>query len=234
MKTTKPLVASIALLLASVSARAQGISYSWIGSDNGNWNVSGNWNQKGGFPNGSTDSANFNGTGTSGSLLRVNVNGSFAIGTVNITDSNTTGAGFNLKTGTLTFPSGGLLSNSTNHSIVGSNLALSNFLFVSLGSATSNLDLTGTISGTGQIQAYNSGNLVLTGNNTFTGGVSFFGDTLEINSNAALGAASGTLIMGSGSTLLLNGNVSGGRVISINGRQLTRSRRVAAASNETV
>ena len=193
MKLTKPLAASIALLLAGVSVLAQGgTSYSWIGSDNGNWNVPGNWNQKGGFPNSQSDSANFNGTGPSGGLQGVTVNGSFAIGTVNITDSNATGGGFNLKTGTLTFQSGGLLSNSTNHSIVGSNLVLTGLLFVSLGNATSTLDLTGIISGTGPIQAYNLGNLVLTGNNTFTGGLSFFGDTLEIDSNAALGAAGST------------------------------------------
>ena len=54
MKITSPLAASIALLLASVSARAQsGTSYNWLGADEGNWNVSGNWNQKSGFPNAS-------------------------------------------------------------------------------------------------------------------------------------------------------------------------------------
>ena len=40
--------------------------------------------------------------------------------------------------------------------------------------------------------------------------------------------------MGGGSTLQLNGNVSGGRVVSINGRQSTRSRRAAGASANTV
>ena len=234
MKIT-PLVASIALLLASVSAHAQGgVSYSWSGADNGTWNTPGNWNRKAGFPNAAADSATFNAAGAAGSLQRVSVNGSFSIGTINLNDTNTTGAGFNLRTGTLTFASGGLISNSTKHSIIGSNLALNSLVFVNLGSATSVLDLTGKLTGTGPINAYNGGSLTLTGDNTFTGGVSFFAKTLTINSNAALGANSSLLTMGGGSTLVLAGDVDGGRTVVINGRQTTRGRRGNSSSSTPV
>ena len=58
--------------------------------------------------------------------------------------------------------------------------------------------LSGNISGAGNLIASGGGTLVLTGNNTQTGGVTASGATVQISSDANLGAAAAPLTLASG------------------------------------
>jgi fibronectin-binding autotransporter adhesin len=114
-------------------------------------------------------------------------------------DNNLGGAG------TLTFD-GGTLANT---------LSFSTSRAVTLNSGGGNFDgtltltLTGVISGTGTLNKNNTGTLVLTGANTYSGGTTLNAGTLTASGASGLGATTGTLAVnnpnsGAGSAVVLN------------------------------
>lgn len=76
--------------------------------------------------------------------------------------------------------------------------ALSLGASLSISSQQIGSDFSGKISGTGSLEIYGRGNVFLRGNNDFTGGVTLRGGTLEISSDANLGASSAPFRFGSG------------------------------------
>lgn len=209
------LAASIALLLASAGAlHAQSATYTWIGPSNGNWSNDDNWSPEG-HPNGPSDYANFNAAGAAGSLLPIDVDGTFSLYGLNFNDKGGTGAGTNLNGGELNFSSYGYIGAGQSHQIVGSDITLNFFLNVSTGIPGRITELNGQISGRGALQFNGGGTVFLRGNNTFTDGVYINGGKVVADSNAALGNPDAHLRMNGNSTLELGGSFSGVRVIEI-------------------
>ncbi|MGC1777434.1 MAG: autotransporter domain-containing protein, partial [Xanthobacteraceae bacterium] len=92
-------------------------------------------------------------------------------------------------------------------------------LVVNNGNANSVAAMTGVISGSGALSVGGGGyggTLILTGVNTYTGGTSVTSAALAINSDAALGAASGALALDNG-VLIATGNITSARTITLTG-----------------
>ncbi|MGV7240918.1 beta strand repeat-containing protein [Caballeronia sp. M23-90] len=94
---------------------------------------------------------------------------------------------------------------------------------VDLGSATlaagangTSTVFSGAINGSGGLVKQGAGTLALSGTNTYSGGTSVNGGTLEVYSDANLGDASGALTL-NGSTLHTTGDVTGTRNIALAG-----------------
>jgi fibronectin-binding autotransporter adhesin len=66
---------------------------------------------------------------------------------------------------------------------------------INVGTTNTNLSLTGVISGPGHLNKVGVGVLTLTGNNTFTGGLTLSAGTVRVGSDAALGGAGSDLIL---------------------------------------
>ncbi|CAN7423228.1 autotransporter-associated beta strand repeat-containing protein [Caulobacter sp. LjRoot300] len=74
----------------------------------------------------------------------------------------------------------------------------------------------GTISGAGRVTQIGAGTTVLTGTNSFTGGASITAGTLQVSSDANLGAASGGLTF-NGGTLNTTASFTSGRATNLTG-----------------
>jgi autotransporter-associated beta strand protein len=112
-----------------------------------------------------------------------------AAGLLVIANANALGAGL------LTF-SGGALSNAGNNAVVNDvNLGSSAAISVASGET---LTIGGVITNTGGLVKLASGTLILSGNNTYTGGTLLSNGTLSISSDANLGGASGGLTFNGG------------------------------------
>ncbi|MEQ8211049.1 MAG: autotransporter-associated beta strand repeat-containing protein [Lacipirellulaceae bacterium] len=103
---------------------------------------------------------------------------------------------------------------------------------LTVGSADSGGNFSGTIEGTGGFVKTGAGAQVLSGANTYTGGTSFNGGTLEVNANNNLGAPLGALSFDGGTLIATNTFAmqrtttlnSGGGTISVTGATtLTKS-----------
>ena len=108
------------------------------------------------------------------------------------------------------------------------------------GSASANdpLTLSGVISGSGAFGVYN-GNVILAGNNTYTGGTNIWGGWLGVSSDANLGAASGNVRFVNGGTLRALSNITTSRnfvltspaiIETFNGAALTLDGTISGAS----
>jgi len=75
-----------------------------------------------------------------------------------------------------------------------------------------------TISGAGVLTKIGSGNLTLSGANTYVGGTILEEGVLAINSDSALGSSNSHLVMYDTTTLQLDGNVSSNRPVTLAGR----------------
>jgi fibronectin-binding autotransporter adhesin len=69
---------------------------------------------------------------------------------------------------------------------------------INVGTANTNLIVSGVISGPGQIFKNGAGVLTLTGSNTFTGGLTAFSGTINVGSHVAMGPTSNDLILAGG------------------------------------
>ncbi len=235
---TKPLAASLALLLASLlaggSAQAVPADLNWQGvgntSQTTDFNLGTNW-QNSTLPD-TDDIAFFN--NTSG-VLNSNVSGNITIGGIAIGNGNHTissSSGFAI---TLTSNSSAtsprpafygfaaaqteivsadliLAPTSTTNSYFFGNAATSNFLF------------SGNISGSSMITLAGGGNFTFSGNNTFNGGITIASspNNLSIGSENALGTGPLQLSTGAGSNNQTVSNTSGGELTLSNGLTFAR------------
>ena len=191
----KSSVAGIVLaltVLLSVTVESWGVSYTWTGAANTNWNNTGNWSPSSGFPNNSVnDTAIFTNAVTVNQPF-VNANAS-----LNTLMFATPTGGWTLSGSSsyvLTLGSGGIhaTNQTSGTNMVTANLSLSSPSWkVGAGGVVL---MTGTLSGTapGTVggAASDSGTLVLSGSNTFSGILVLKYGTLAINSTNALGSAS--------------------------------------------
>ncbi|MDE2290808.1 MAG: autotransporter-associated beta strand repeat-containing protein, partial [Elusimicrobia bacterium] len=135
-------------------------------------------------------------TVTGGGTLTLTGSDSFSGGlyvtasTVNVSGTGTFGSG------TVTLDSGVFQS--------GASFSASNAVYISTGGGTfdvqgaSSMTLTGVISGTGALTKTSTGLLVLTGANTYTGGTFVKAGLLQVPADSALGDASGSVTLDSG------------------------------------
>lgn len=195
-------MAAVLLCVTGVSAStAKAATYNWQGANNANWNAWPNW----GFfvffyPNAIGDVAQFNnGSG-------VNVNGTYTIGTLNLSGNSHT-----FNNGTLIFRvssgNAALNSSSTNQQTINTDLVLSNSLDVShTGSGL--LILNGDISGAGGFGKSGSGTTILAGSNSHLGTTTVSGGVLVAANNYALGSSTNGTSVGTNAALFLSNNIT--------------------------
>ncbi|HWP39356.1 MAG TPA: autotransporter-associated beta strand repeat-containing protein, partial [Tepidisphaeraceae bacterium] len=208
------------------------ISSKWAADVSGSWNTTGNWTG-GVVPNGVGSIALF--TTPLTAPRTVTLDGSKTVGGV-IFDSAvgyavTPGSG-----GTLTLQNATGLGNaqvvvnSGSHSM-SVPIALNSNLDVNVGAAAAALVVSGNISGGNGITKLGPGLLVLSGNNSYTGGTQIAGGTIEVGSSTALGSSAATftgsaLRAGAGGLNLPNNMTIGSGVTAIfdsNGLGMTLS-----------
>ena len=214
------LAVALVLAVAPRGAVAQ-TSSTWTNTSSATagWQNANNWNA--GVPSG---------IGSSASLIAditapqtVTLDGAVTLGSLTIGDPTASGAssytlnagtytsGSNTLAGTLTFDvaSGGATLTQTANSaanLITAAIVLADPLTVSNAATTAALTLSGTISGSGSITKTGTGPLVLSGANTFTGGVNLSAGSLRVGNNAALGT--GTATIGQSTTLMANSTAS--------------------------
>ena len=88
---------------------------------------------------------------------------------------------------------------------------------VSLNTSTFNSTLAGVVSGNGSIDKVGTGQLALTGANTFTGSVDVMAGSLAINSGSSLGAASNSVNLASGTSLETLAALTAQQAINVTG-----------------
>lgn len=169
-------------------------SSTWNTNAAGNWFTAGNW----------TGSVVPNGTGATavlGNIITapriVTVDATATVGTLTfssavaytvaasngstlVLNNNGSGAALNVTSGSHTISAPLALAEDTTLQLDGTQLTVS-----------------GIISGTGRLTKQGAGTLVLTGNNTFSGGLSFTGGTLNINADLNFGAVPDSFTAGS-------------------------------------
>ncbi len=96
----------------------------------------------------------------------------------------------NTFTGTTTISAGSVVANGS--SLPGNVVDNSQLIFQSAGTCP------GVISGSGTVEKIGTGTLVLSGNNSFSGGLTLTGGTVSVSSNANLGVAGGTITFAGG------------------------------------
>ncbi len=213
----------VVLLLAATSVQA---GTTWTGGGSGaSWGTAGNWG--GALPlfNG-TETITIGTAFTSGTTLTLD--GNRNIGSLLI---NTTSA-FTIATGT----SGSLdifSGNITRQDVAGTEATQTISAGIVLGDpagvaaytgtwsidGSNSLNVTGNISETGGVRGITktgAGTLILSGTNSFSGGLTLNAGTVQISSDANLGASSGSLTFGGG-TLKATTNIVGTRNIIMTG-----------------
>ncbi len=123
---------------------------------------------------------------------------------VNISGTNTYGGPVTLTGDTLITSVAGKLTLSHPGSLVGT---ATNLTVEGAGSTTIDSTIETT---SGSIAKRGTGTLMLTGANTFTGGVNVTGGVLNIRNDTALGTAAGGVVVGNGAALELQGDITVG------------------------
>jgi autotransporter-associated beta strand protein len=165
----------------------------WTGNTNGSWNTAANWSSDaaGNTPLGSVpgSAADVILTATGAQNLSTALGQDFTVNKVTISESGVTIASGNTLTANASSPSA--------------------FTISSAGATTIAADLAGA--GAGLLKS-GAGSLTLSGANTYGGGTTLTGGTLQISSDVSLGATSGTLSIdpgvGSTATVLTIGNTT--------------------------
>ncbi|USI76494.1 autotransporter-associated beta strand repeat-containing protein [Sphingopyxis sp. USTB-05] len=128
-------------------------------------------------------------------------------GTTVLTGTNLYTGGTTIDAGTLQLGNGG-----TTGSIVGDVVDNGLLLF----NRSDLVDFAGTISGSGAVQQIGSGTTVLSGINSYAGGTSILGGTLQVSADGNLGAAAGGLTFSNG-TLRTTASFASARNASLTG-----------------
>lgn len=212
-------------MLCVASAPAATFTWDGAGSDT-NWSTAANWSPDGAPANDGTAVINFTYSATPGSYASVvdtafNIN-QITIGTIP-TNSSTP---YTISGSTLTFSGSGagitvtpgVSSTTSVITAISNNIILAANATITLGVSGTNtgrLDLTGNISGNfGITMGSTLGDLRLSGNNTFTGGISATRGNVLFSSDTALG---------SGTFVSATGNGGHGLVASGGSRTITNS-----------
>jgi fibronectin-binding autotransporter adhesin len=128
-------------------------------------------------------------------------------GTTILTGTNTYTGGTTISAGTLQLGNGGAAGSIVGNVVNDGTLAFNRSDAYTFG---------GTISGAGRVTQIGSGTTVLTGTNSFTGGASITAGTLQVSSDANLGAVSGGLSF-SGGTLRNTASMAITRAVTLTG-----------------
>ena len=224
LRSRTPLALSLTLAIAALacprSLHAQ-TSSTWTNASSASagWQNGANWNN--GIPSGIDASASIIADITAPQTITLD--GAVVLGSLTIGDPTAAGAssytinagtytsGSSTLAGTLTFDvaSGGATLTQTANSaanLITANIALADPLTISNAATSAALTLSGVISGSGGITKTGAGPLVLTGANTFTGGLNLSVGSLRVGNNAALGT--GTATIGNTTTLMANSTAS--------------------------
>ncbi len=226
MKTIPPkslLAASTTafLLALSVPSGMAQTPYTWAGTLTGgaqDWGLDTNWSGVG-IPNATDDVANVTGDFTTTALL-LELNANRTLGTLSIGDTGAgtdtgvtirTGAGVNTLIFDVSSGNASLSSQGASSNLISANVRLDDNLTVA---TTSSMSITGTISESGGAKSITKtalGNsLTLSGNNTFTGGVTVNQGTINI------GGAAANTVLGSGTFTFANADGGAGNTLSLN------------------
>jgi len=208
------------LIVCAVPVAAQ-ISSTWTntGSATASWQTSGNWNN--GVPAAAGDTASVIADITAPQTITLD--GAVTLGGLTIGDPTLAGAssytlaagtytaGQATLPGTLTFDvasgSATLTQTSTSSAnLISAGITLADPLAITNSATTAALTLSGVIAGSGGITKAGVGPLLLSGTNTFSGGVTVTTGAVRVGNNAALGT--GTLGLATGTTLSSNGTAA--------------------------
>ena len=104
-------------------------------------------------------------------------------------------------------------------------ISLSTGTWMGLDGGYADLTLSGVISGSGSVYTNSIGNNIMSGTNTFTGGITMYGtNTLNISGGLGSGSYAGNISIGSGNTFaytgtttqILSGVISGAGILNVN------------------
>jgi autotransporter-associated beta strand protein len=136
-------------------------------------------------------------------------------GTVAFTRNNTYTGSTTISAGTLQIGDGGTGGGLSTSSAIVNNATLT---FNRSNTITQGTDFNSVISGTGALIQAGSGNLVLSGVNTYTGNTTVSSGMIQISNASALGSTGNGTTVASGATLALSGNITlQGENITISG-----------------
>ncbi len=154
-----------------------------------------------------------NSTGT----LNLNYGGTLQVGGTNAIQTGSGNAALNLNGGTLR--AGANFTTSANFNLAGSTSSINTNGYTAT--------VSGTVSGTGNLSKDGTGTLVLSGNNTYTGGTSINAGNLVVDGNLT----SNVTVTTSGAVLGGNGTITGG--VQVNGGGVSPGIANAVSSNVT-
>jgi fibronectin-binding autotransporter adhesin len=203
-RSRRALALGLLPLFAAVAAQAQTTWNGTLGNTAESWNTNANWTGGGGvFPNAA--STNVSLTGNFSAAKTVNLNQAVTVGNLTIGDTTATLVAITLahNTGNLTFDNGGAGSTITSigaGNVITANTTLANSLTVTVNGTS--LSYSGAISGGFGLSKNGTGTLSLSGNNTFTGGVTVTQGLLSTNHASAFGTGGITLGGGSDNVIL--------------------------------
>ncbi|MCL2639552.1 MAG: autotransporter-associated beta strand repeat-containing protein, partial [Phycisphaerales bacterium] len=144
----------------------------------------------------------FNHTGT-GYIFASQITGTGSLtqaaGTTILTADNSYSGGTTISGGTLQIGNGGTTGSITGNVVNNSILSFNR---------TGTLTFGGIISGSGAVTSTGTGTIVLTGANAYSGGTTISGGVLQISADNNLGAVSGLLTLSGGGTLATTANIS--------------------------
>lgn len=198
-----------ALLLAAATGVVRAGSAMWNLTANGSWNANASWLPATTYPNAIDDVAGV--TNNASAARTISLNQEITIGTLNIGDSAATFYLFTIATGTggtLTFDTSAgnaTITKQTNIvvDVISAPITLNDDLDIDLQASTGGITISGNIddNGTGKAITKRGANgitgvLILSGYNTFGGGVTLREGTLRVGSSRALGT--GTLTISNG------------------------------------
>ena len=224
LRSRMPLALSLALAIAALacprSLHAQTAS-TWTNTSSASagWQNGANWNN--GIPSGIDASASI--VADIAAPQTITLDGAIVLGSLTIGDPTAAAAasytinagtytsGSSTLAGTLTFDvaSGGATLTQTANSaanLITANIALADPLTISNAATSAALTLSGIVSGSGGITKTGTGPLILSGANTFTGGLNLSAGSIRVGDNAALGT--GTATIGNATVLMPNSTAS--------------------------
>jgi autotransporter-associated beta strand protein len=123
--------------------------------------------------------------------------GGSSINAGTVTAGNNTAFG----TGLVTMANGTVLANNSNNLVIANNFSIGN---VEVATGGNTFTMSGIIGGAGLLTKTGSGNLILTGNNSYTGGTALTAGTITFNTDTAFGT--GTITTTGGTSLVAGVN----------------------------